>query len=354
MDFIRFRIHKKIRETHRAVTLQLEPLDGPISYQAGQFLTFLFQSPEQKSYRRSYSLSSAPGIDHRPAITVKRTVNGQASRFLTEQSREGDILQALPPAGKFVLPPANGARDIFLIGGGSGITPLFGIIKWALKNEPQSRITLIQSDSGTDSIIFRKELNELAQEHPKRLKNIHILSQDDEDIFEHIFPPAIWVPGRLSNAMVEDLVTKNLQHNPKEAQFFLCGPEGLMLKSRQTLRFMGYEDEQIHREIFVVKNRYIPPADLFPDSQVDIDFKGQSIQLEVKAGQTILEAALSQDIDLPYSCRTGVCTICSGQCLEGEVQMHTQIGLMNSKTSKGLILTCTGYPITEKVKMVID
>lgn len=350
---IRLRIKEKIQQTEKAVTLILEPLDGPIQYEAGQFLTFLFEDLGSKPFRRSYSLSSAPGVDQWPAITVKRTTNGQASRHLTEIAKAGDILTALPPAGQFTLPHSSGPRDIFLIGGGSGITPLFSILKWALVHEPQAHVTLIQADSNSKEIIFQKELGKLAFEHSGRFLCIHLLSRTEDEVYKTILSPASWIPGRLSNALVEDWVEKYRKHSKAEVQFFLCGPEGLLLKSRQALRFLGYSDQQIHQEIFVIKDRITPPAELFPRSIVTIHHKDESFQVQVEPGQTILDAAIDQGVDLPYNCRAGVCSACAGTCLSGEVHMHTQVGLLTTRSSKGLLLTCTGYPVTEQVEMKI-
>ncbi|MCB0707407.1 MAG: ferredoxin--NADP reductase [Saprospiraceae bacterium] len=351
---ITFSIKEKIQETARAATLILEPLNGPLEYHAGQFLTFLFDDLGVLSFRRSYSLSSAPGIDAFPAITVKRTINGRASRYLVEEAGAGDLLHAIEPAGQFVLKPASGARDIFLIGGGSGITPLYSLLKWALAQEPQSNIVLIHADHSSQSIIFREAIGKLARQYPTQFRCIYLLSRSDDDVYESIFPPASWLPGRLSNALVEDLVQRYQKHPPALSQFFLCGPEGLMLKSSQALGFMGYTPEQVHREFFVVKPPAIPPAKLFPDSQVKIRYKGKLYEVDVPAGQTILESAENQGIRLPYSCRSGICTTCSGQCLSGEVEMYTQLGLMNTNTTKGLVMTCTGYPLTKSVEISLD
>lgn len=127
---IKLRVTDKIYETDSAVTLKFEPIGKKLEYKAGQFLTFLFNDLEIEPFRRSYSFCSAPEADDFIAVTVKRLPNGVASRYLTQHVRVGDELEALLPAGQFTLPPSpGGPRDIFLMGGGSGITPLFSILK---------------------------------------------------------------------------------------------------------------------------------------------------------------------------------------------------------------------------------
>jgi ring-1,2-phenylacetyl-CoA epoxidase subunit PaaE len=351
---IYLKVREKIRETEQAATLVLEVMEGDFHYQAGQFLTFIFDGLAPEEVRRSYSMSSAPGVDPFPAVTVQRQANGSASRYLVEAVHPGDVLKSLPPAGQFTLPAGEGApRDIFLIGGGSGITPLFSLIKYALHSEPRSRIVLIDANHDEQSIIFREALLNLAREHPRRFQSIHLLSEPKTPLKElkASFQPSELIRGRLSNTLLEKLVGRCLSCEPSRAQFFLCGPKGLMLKAENTLGFMGFTPEQVHREIFTVLEPFRPPAENFPDSRIKLDYRGRTYFFDLKKGQTILEAALNAGIELPYSCRSGVCTTCAMRCLKGKVEMYAQTGRQDTDATRGLTLTCVGYPATDEVEL---
>lgn len=353
---IKLRIREKVKETERVATLVLEPLSNEFSYQSGQFLTFIFKEPSGREFRRSYSFSSTPGVDAFPAITVKKMPNGSASRYLVDQAQVGDMLEAIPPAGQFLLSKSSGkSRDIFLIGGGSGVTPLFSILKQILHFEPESRVTLILANSNERVLIFRKQIHQLAKQFSAQLRVIHFLS-DTKFLLSELraleSPVEIRIQ-RMSNALVAQLVEQHIHFDRRDAQFFLCGPKTLMLKASQMLRYMQFDENQIHQEIFGIIEPYRPPRDVYKDSQVSIQFFGKSFLVPVKAGDTILEAAEKMGLELPYSCRSGICTTCTGRCTSGKVEMFTNAGQLNTDMSNGVVFTCVGYPLTDKVEIEI-
>ncbi len=353
---IRLRIRERIRETDRATTLLLEPLDVAMSYQAGQFITLIFRQFGAKELRRSYSFSTTPGVDQWPAITIKKIPNGRVSRYLADQVREGDVLEAIPPAGQFLLPPAKAAaRDVVLIGGGSGIAPLYAILKQALQEEPHSCITLIVANSNEQEIIFRRQLRILAQRFPRRLQIIHLLSTTSVPLqtLQTQEAPAQIRVQRLSNELVQQLVNEHLKYEAQHADFFLCGPKNLMLKASQMLRYMQFGATQIHQEIFDIVTPHRPQAAAYPNSMAHIRLRGQEFYIPVKAGETILEAAGRAGVELPYSCRSGICTACKAKHRGGEVEMFIYNGPITTRESDGIIFTCVGYPLTETVSLEI-
>jgi len=354
---IKLRVTDKIQETDSAVTLQFEPINGKLDYEAGQFLTFLFDDLDVQPFRRSYSFCSAPRVDDFVAVTVKRVPNGVASRYLTQYARVGDELESLLPAGQFTLPPSPGApRDIFLIGGGSGITPLFSILKYVLKFEPASHVTLINANSNENAIIFREQLRALAKKYPRQLTVIHLLSTHFDDLsnLRQAEAPAEVRIQRLSNALVQRLVERQLKFEKKHAQFFLCGPKNLMLKASMMLHFMQFPEERIHQEVFTITKPYRPSSAQYSDSEVAIRHHGAGFRIPVKGGQTILEAAEAMGVELPFSCRSGICTTCAGQCVAGRVEMFTQAGQITTDDSEGVVFTCVGYPLTPEVEIDLD
>jgi ring-1,2-phenylacetyl-CoA epoxidase subunit PaaE len=344
-DFLKLRVKAVVQETAEARTYVLENTEGPPPvYQSGQFLTLLLQHAG-KEVRRSYSLVSAPGIDPDLAITIKRVINGEISRHLLSTLRVGDIIHALYPAGRFTLETnAQNQRDIFLIGGGSGITPLFSLLKTILRTEPSSHITLINSNKNRDTALFWDQLQELERQYPRQLTGIHLFS-DPSPEWKHY-------RGRLENSLLEKLVNENLVYRSNQAEFLICGPSTLMRMARITLIFMGFPQEAIHKENFITDLPATVPVQALDDGitrRVNLWYRGQEYHLEVPPHQTILQTALNAGITLPYSCRAGMCANCAGICTQGSVHMTINEVLTSRDLAKGWVLTCVGYPQTEEV-----
>lgn len=349
---IHLQIIEKRIEAADTVSLVLRPVNGFFAYKAGQFLTLIL-TINGGEIRRSYSFSSGPGVDPYPAITIKRKPNGLASSFLVEKTRPGEILTALPPAGQFILPASwQKPHPLFMIAGGSGITPIFSLIKYALACTTRFEVILIYANRDEQNLIFGEVLREWLQLYPDRFKAIFLLSNPRGAQIETSGTGQTEIlPGRLGNALLENLIRKNLPANSPPADFFLCGPPGLLLKSEMTLRYMGYPEERLHKEVFVITPPYRPPAENLPDGAVELSRNGESSSFPIRAGQTILEAAEQAGLELPYSCRSGICTSCTARCLEGKVTMYLPEGPLSSTATGGVVQTCVGYPVTEYTKI---
>ncbi len=338
MPQLKLKVRKIIRETKDAATILLEPENGkPIVYEAGQFLTFIFDRGAQE-IRRSYSFSSAPGIDEIPAITVKRITNGEISRFLLDHLRRGDILTALPPSGRFTLETdARLSRQIIFISAGSGITPVFSLLKKIVRGEPLTKNLLIYQNHDEQSILFGKPLRALEKNHPDQLKWINLLSRPQKH--RH-------ASHRLNNFLLEKLVSTH-QSTDREMLFYLCGPPAFMRMAWFTLKLMGFKDEQIRKENFTIE--YVPPPPLITDTspkEVILHYRQQTFRFTVSYPNNILQAALNQGIELPYSCRGGRCSTCTAKCLKGKVKMSINEVLTDKDMQNGLVLTCVGYAET--------
>ena len=357
-EIVEVQVVERIRETPRTISLVLQPLGKPLRYQAGQFLTLIFDQGElgPKAVRRSYSFSTTPGVDPQLTITIKKKSNGLVSRFLHSQVEVGDVLRALPPAGKFLLPKGEQPRDLFLIGGGSGITPLFSILKKALYSEPNTRVVLLYANRDEANIIYREPLRTLSKAYADRFHLIHLLSNPTDDLLSlrQKLSPAEVYWGRLSNQMVEKLVDDYQAHPLERAHFFLCGPKGLMLKATNALGYKGFAEDQVHTENFIIRKAKRPSKENFPLATVHLERRGESFDFTVKPGQTILEAAEQAGLYLPFSCRAGTCATCAGQCTRGEAVMYTQDGRIESKATKGLIFSCVAYPQSETIRIIME
>ena len=174
--FFPLTIKKLVRETADATTIYFkvpENLKDTFSYSAGQYLTFEVEIAGEK-VRRSYSLCTYAGVDADPAVTVKRVDGGKMSNYLNADLKEGDVVQVMPPMGKFtVVPDASRAAHYVLFGGGSGITPVLGIAKAVLADEPNSKVTLVYANRNPDSVIFKQVLTDMEKASNGRFKVHH-------------------------------------------------------------------------------------------------------------------------------------------------------------------------------------
>lgn len=336
---LRLKVESIRWETADTATFFFSEADGKsIAYKAGQFITLIF-SHHNNEIRRSYSLSSSPNEGHL-SITVKRIANGEISRFMLTKVQAGDILTALEPAGKFTISDHDGPKDIFYFAAGSGITPIYAQIKYILSQPGHSRLTLIYSSHKASSALFYDELNKLMNAFPERLKIIYLFS-----VTEDSSPRK-----RLNNELVTELVNTNLKHAPERAEFYICGPFVYMRMVRLTLTFMGFKASRIRRENFVIET--VPVAATpagFPPRQIKLHFKGITHDLIVGENQSILQAALQNNIHLPYSCKAGICSSCTAICSSGRVEMVVNDVLTDQDLNNKWILTCTGHPVSDDV-----
>jgi ring-1,2-phenylacetyl-CoA epoxidase subunit PaaE len=339
MDQLQLRVIQIKRETRNAATIILERADGKaLLYKAGQFLTLLIV-PKGIELRRSYSISSTPHIDNFVSITVKRIPNGEVSRWLLDRLRAGDLLISLPPAGRFTIETHfDRSRQFFFIAAGSGIIPVFSLIKKILSEEPLSHVILLDQNSDRNDIIFDSQLQILRKSSPASFKWINLLSRPRKQ------PP---FPERLNNFSLDKLVRDNLMDD-KEQSFYMCGPASFMRMAQFTLRLMGYADEQIKKESFTVE--YIPPPPPIRNHslrEIIIHRDNQVFLLKAAYPKNILQAALDNHIPLPYSCRGGRCSSCIARLMKGKVKMSVNEVLTEKELQDGWILTCVGYAETD-------
>lgn len=344
-------VKEVVQETADSVTIYFwHPLSEQIKYKAGQFITIIVPAGDGgKKVRRSYSMSTSPHSDTAIGVTVKRVQGGLVSNYLNDNVKVGDFLEVLEPLGNFFLEPdADKTRHIVLFAAGSGVTPMMSIAKSVLKMEANSRVTLIYGNRREDSIIFKQKLEELETQYGKRLGVHHLLSN----------PSDLWVghKGRISQGIAVRLM-KEADTDFAKDNFYLCGPTGMMEDVIAALSIYNVSKERIHKENFhtaMVEGEAEETDDSLQTQTIKVKYNGDEYEFEVKPHQTILEAALDLDIDLPYSCQAGMCTACMGTCTEGKVKMDEEDGLTEKEIKKGIILTCVAHPITKGVVIEID
>jgi ring-1,2-phenylacetyl-CoA epoxidase subunit PaaE len=372
------RVVEVTRETPDAITIHFEhPEKKIIASKPGQFLTLIVPVRGQPE-RRSYSLCSAPHEAPRLAVTVKRVPGGVVSDYLVNQCAVGMEMEVFEPMGTFhVVTEPGKARNMVLIGAGSGITPLMSMAKAVLHEEPKSQVTLIYGNRHEDTIIFLNQLNQLVAQNPDRFRVEHVLSQPKTGsqktgafkAFASFFKkkaegpaaPFTQYTGRLNRKMLIDILQGLQLRDYLDTEFYLCGPEGLMDEAREALKMLKVSPDRIYKESFVTARQKASvegevsagPEEPAAGHLVTLIYEGTEYQVPVKKGETILEAGLGQDIDLPYSCQAGLCTACRGKCLSGKVHLDEREGLSDAEMEEGYVLNCVGHPLTDDVVIEI-
>ncbi len=352
-QYLSLKIRQIVKETPDTVTVYFEQPEPFLEYKPGQFLTVILDIGG-KEVRRSYSLCTSPYVDPYPGITVKRVKNGVVSNYLNDQLRPGKTLEVMKPLGNFTSSFHSHNKNHFvMITGGSGITPIMGITKSVLINEPESRVTLLYCSRSEEQIIFRKELVELQEKYPKSLLVIHNLTKPTSD----------WsgARGRLDKPKIKMMLESDFYPEAEQTKYFLCGPEGLIDTVLGTLMELGVAKENIFKESFFtsenVKKKALEAViktDVPLTREVEVTVDGQSFTFEVPPGQTILESGLDNDINMPYSCQSGLCTACRGRLISGKVDMIEDAGLSEGEIAEGFILCCSSKPASSNIKILID
>lgn len=341
-----------VNETRDAISIAFAQPQNKINYKPGQFLT-LIATVNGKEVRRAYSLCSSPFVDEDLVVTVKRVDQGLMSNWLPDNLKVGSKLRIMEPMGQFTTEyDAKRKRHVFMFAGGSGITPMMSLIKSLLLQEPESIVSLIYCNRDIDSIIFKAELEKWETKYEGRLHVIHILDN----------APMNWqgYSGLLNHDMLSKLLERVPDWGNDKTTYLMCGPEGMMKNVETLLAERHIPQDKIFKESFVQgtinkepKNEVAAPSGALQAREVTIRYDGQEYKVMVPPDATILQTALDQGIDLPYSCQSGLCTACRGKALSGQVKLDEEEGLSKSERAEGYVLTCVGHPLTDDVVIEI-
>jgi len=355
VHFEKIRIKQLKRETPDCVSILFDiphELQKKFFYKHGQHLTMrTFINGEE--IRRSYSLCSSP-FDNEWRVAVKKAEGGLFSSYANTVLKIGDFLEVMPPLGHFYteVDPTH-KKSYVAFAAGSGITPVLSIIKTVLITEPNSSFTLVYGNRNRSSIIFREQLEALKNKYIDNFSLIHVLSREMTD--------AAINHGRIDAAKCALLFQKVTDINADE--FFICGPEEMIFTVKEFLQKQGIEEKKIHFELFTtpgVRQKVKPKTKKQETgekdkSNVTVKLDGIMFGFEVDYdGEPILDAALKQGADLPYSCKGGMCCTCKARLLEGEVEMDVHYGLEAEEIEQGFILTCQSHPKAKKVVIDFD
>ena len=315
-----------------------------IRYKAGQYLTFIFHEGINES-RRSYSLASSPVLNEPLYIGIKRISNGNFSRKLFDYAKRGDTLTMAGVGGVFTLPDEIQLyRQFFFFAAGSGIIPIYSLVKTLLHSFPFIMIVLIYSNRSVAKCVFYKELTNLQATYPDNL-HIEFLFSNTEDLFRARLHADL-VAMYLDTFAVDDL---------NKCLYYTCGPEAYMRFCTFVLHGYNISSEKIKKEIFHTArplSRIEPPDKAA--HYVSIRKGNTEYNVKVQFPTTILQAARNLGIDMPYSCEVGRCGNCMAKCLQGKVWMSYNEVLTERELARGLILTCTGFPVGGDVSIQVE
>jgi ring-1,2-phenylacetyl-CoA epoxidase subunit PaaE len=340
------------RETPDAIAVTLQPPPhADFAFTPGQYLTFrrIFEGQEQ---RRSYSICAALD-DGALRVGIKRVPGGVFSSWAVEHLQAGAVLEAMPPEGRFGLMPDEAAapRTVLGIAAGSGITPILSIASSLLAREPQSRFVLLYGNRDQRGIMFREALGDLKDRHLARLAVVHVLSREKHELDA--------LHGRLDAARIAALLPGLVSPGAIDAAF-LCGPEGLAEAATSALAGLGVAPERIHVERFTPAAGFVPRAapaiapDAPPAAMAQITVEGVTREVPMAVGETLLDAGLRAGLDLPWSCRGGMCCTCRARVTEGVVEMAQNYSLQPWELDGGYVLTCQSRPTTARVVVDYD
>ncbi len=364
--FISVAIDEIRDETPEAYTLFFDNPDPDLfRYLPGQYLT-LKVLINGEFYRRAFSLSSSPVLDHRLSVTIKRVQGGLVSNYLRDYLSTGDFIEIMPPMGHFTVTPLlEAANHYVLIGGGSGMTPLMSILRTVLVSEPNSKVSLWVCNKQRSAIIFREQLAVLSTNYPDRLHVFHTLTQ----------PEADWTGarGRLDQKTIYQLVSELFMTDELRKQFYICGPSGLMDAAEKALEAHAVHPANIFRERYTAavpseaevaaayetSDDSIKAVDYFDgethyilaDRQIVVILDGKPNDILVRPNQTVLRAAMDAQLDPPYACQSGICTTCRAMLISGTVAMEETEGLSAAELEEGFVLTCQCHPLSETVEL---
>jgi 3-ketosteroid 9alpha-monooxygenase subunit B len=334
--FVPLRVKRVIGETRDAISIVLdvpEQSAHQFRYRAGQFLTLLVCIDGQE-YQRCYSMSSSPAAGEDLRITVKRDRDGVVSNWLNDTAAPGHTLNAAPPRGRFVLSDTD--RPLIAFAGGSGITPVFSLLRSALASTTRDA-RLFYANRTRDSVIFDAALASLQEQHPGRFTLRHHLDEDS---------------GMVTAAQVQSFIAQD-----QDADFYVCGPGPFMDTVEATLRTAGTPAERVHLERFqaaAIPLVVTAEAGAEVAEEVTIELDRRTTRAAYTAGETLLQTARMAGLSPPSSCEIGSCGTCMARLTEGCARMINNDALDDDEVDEGWVLTCQALPTSSRVRVVYE
>ncbi len=346
-SFYKLSIKEIIKETADAVSILFnvpEELKSHYTFVAGQYVN-LKVTLDGQEIRRAYSICSAPKSGEL-RIAVKAVKNGFFSKFANEKLAVGNVIEVGTPEGKFTFEPkTDRQKNYAAFVAGSGITPVFSILKSVLEEEPNSTFVLVYGNKSEKDTIFHNQLHDLQLQYVGRLFVQYVYSQSTTDNA---------LLGRIDHTTV-NFILKNKHAEMEFSKFYLCGPEEMINLVSNTLKENNISDSDIKFELFSTSsNNKEATSGADGHTKISILVDSEETTFEMSQQQTLLEAALKQGLDVPYSCQGGICSSCICRITEGAAEMKKNQILNESEVAEGLTLACQAYPTTTTIKIDFD
>ena len=343
-----------------AITLAVPPAQREtFAFKPGQFLTVRATIAGQ-DVRRSYSISSAESLLTRQGeltLGIRPVEGGVFSNWAASQLKAGDTLAVMPPDGRFTV---HKPRAIHRVGfaAGSGITPILSIMASTLEATSDAQFTLVFGNRRMDSVMFNEALQDLKDRYPSRLTLIHVLSRQAQEV------PLL--QGRIDGDKVREIIATLLPVGSMD-EVFVCGPEAMIEATEKALLDAGVRPDRVHTERFTS-----PTLEALPVAQrkaavlgqpgeraegevaLTVVLDGKPHNLRMNKDEHVLDVALSAGLDLPWSCRGGVCCTCRAKVMEGSVEMTKNFTLEPWETDKGFVLSCQARPTSDTLVVSYD
>jgi ring-1,2-phenylacetyl-CoA epoxidase subunit PaaE len=349
--FHQLRVAEVRRETPDCVSLKFElpaAVANDYGFMQGQHVA-LRATLDGEELRRSYSICSGCD-DGELRVAVKKVPGGRFSVWVNESLKPGDAIDVMTPEGRFFTPlAAEHEKHYVAFASGSGITPVLSLIRTTLAREPRSHFTLVYGNRRQASVMFHEALEDLKDRYLTRFRLFNVFSREEQDV--ELFN------GRIDAAKVGQFLSTLIPVGTID-EAFVCGPASMIDEVEQALLSAGVKREHVHVERFGVPGAAtaapIDDAEA-AEARLTLIIDGVKREVDFHRGQhSILEAGRAAGLDLPYSCKGGMCSTCRGKLLEGQVKMAKNYALEPHEVAAGYVLTCQSYPLTERVLISYD
>lgn len=348
-QFYKLTVSNINKETEDTVSVSFsipENLKSTFSYQPGQYLTLRFNI-NGKDERRSYSLCSSPYTDEDPTVAVKRVDKGIVSNHINDNLKVGDEVEVMAPEGNFILDVNSKPNSVVAFAAGSGITPIFSMIKSVALKSTDTNFTLVYGNRTKSSTIFGDAISKIEN----KFNCINVLSREDSG--------NALTNGRITKEKATEILKNNLDLLKADA-FYMCGPEEMIFNVKEALETFGVNKDKIHYELFTTPTLFVEST-----PKVESDFKGiakvkviyddEEAEFELASdGENVLDAASEHDLDVPFSCKGGVCCTCKALVTEGKMTMDANYSLSDKEVEEGYVLACQAHPASEYVIIDFD
>lgn len=333
------------KETANSVSILFSVPDNlkeTFSFIPGQYITIQIELNNEQ-IRRDYSICSSQNSGELK-VGIKAVENGTFSQYAVTQLKAGDELEVSAPQGRFNLSPnADATKKYIAFAAGSGITPILSMIQSVLEDEPHSKFVLVYGNKNVNEVMFKKDIEQLKDTYNDRFFIHYTFSQEQYDEYHS---------GRIDSRYAKIILDESYE-GMKFDDYFLCGPEPMIDDLKALIKSLEVPENNIHFELFTsAPESSNEVLDFNGDTQITVLLDDEEDTFTMQRKRTILESALLQGLDAPYSCQGGICSTCIAQVTEGKAVMEKNSILSTEEVEEGLILTCQAHPVSPKI--VID